>query len=66
MVSNLGEERKSWRPLLRILIREVLDPKVSVHFYKAMAQVVLLFRAETWLFALSMEQALDSFQHRVV
>ena len=35
-------------------------------FYKAMAQAVLMFRAETWVLTLRMERALDSFQHRVV
>ena len=38
---------------------------MSGSFYKAVAQVVLLFRAETWVLALRMERALDSFQHMV-
>ena len=43
VVGKLGKARKSWGQLLRILIREGLDLKVSGHFYKAVSQVVLLF-----------------------
>ena len=39
--------------------------KMSVHFYKAVAQAVFLFRAETWVITPQMKRALDSFQHRV-
>ena len=45
--------------------REGADPKVSGNFYKAVAQAVLLFGAETWVLTQSMEKALDSFQFRV-
>ena len=65
VVCNLGKSRKSWGRLYWILIREGADPKVSGNFYKAVAQAVLLFGAETWLITPRMEQALDSFQHRV-
>ena len=41
-----------------------LDPKVSGNFYKAVAQAVLLFGAETWVLTQRMEKALDSFQSR--
>ena len=34
-------------------------------FYKAVAQVVLLFRAETWVITPRMEQALDSCKNRI-
>ena len=51
---------------MRILRREGADPKVSGNFYKAVAQAVLLFGAETWVLPLRMERALDIFQHRVV
>ena len=43
VVGNLGKARKSWGVLSRILIREGEDPKVLGHFYKAVAQSVLLF-----------------------
>ena len=65
VVGNLGKARKSWGRLSWILIREVADPKVSGSFYKAVAQAVLLFGAETWVLTPRMERALDSFQHRV-
>ena len=38
---------------------------MSGHFYKAVSQAVLLFRAETWVLTPRMEQALDNFQHSV-
>ena len=34
VVCNLGESRKSWGRLSRILIQEGADPKVSGNFYK--------------------------------
>ena len=45
--------------------REGADPKLSGNFYKAVAQAVLLFGAETWVLTQRMEKALDSFQFRV-
>ena len=65
VVGNLGQARESWGRLLWILIREGADPKVSGHFYKAVLQTVLLLGAETWVLTPRMEQALDSFQHRI-
>ena len=66
VVGNLKKARKSYGRLLRILIQEGADPKVSRHFFKAVTQVVLFFRAETWVLNTRMERALSSFQHRVV
>ena len=65
LVGNLGKARKSWGRVSRILRREGADSKVSGYFYKAVAQTVLLFGAETWVFAPRMDRDLDSFQHRV-
>ena len=65
VVGNLGKVRKSWGRLSRILGREGADPKVLVHFYKAVSQVVFMFRAETRMLAPRMERALDSFHRRV-
>ena len=45
VVGNLGKAQKSWGQLSRILSREGADPKVSVKFYKEVAQAVLLVRA---------------------
>ena len=50
VVGNLGMARNSWGWLSRILGRDGADPKVSGHFYKAVAQAVLLFGEETWVF----------------
>ena len=47
-----------------VLGRDGADPKVSGNFYKAVAQAVLLFGAETWVLSQSMEKALDKFQAR--
>ena len=49
VVGNLHNARKSWGQLLRILIQEGVNPKVSGHFFKAVTQEVLLFGAETWV-----------------
>ena len=65
VVGNLEKARKSWGRLSRILSREGADPKVSGSFYKAVAQAVLLFGAETWVPNPRMERALDSFHCRV-
>ena len=65
VVGNLGKARKSWGQLSRILSREGAHPKVSGNFYKAVAQAVLLFGAETWFLIPRIERSLDSFQHRV-
>ena len=62
---KLGKARKSWGQLSRILSREGADPKVSGSFYKAVAQAVLLFEAETWVITPRMERDLDSFQNKV-
>ena len=35
VVDNLVKARKSWGRLSRILSREGADPKVLIHFYKA-------------------------------
>ena len=65
VVGNPGKAQKSWGRLSWILSREGADPKVSGNFYKAVAQAVLLFGAETWVLTQRMERALDSFQSRV-
>ena len=45
VVGNLGKARKSWGRLSRVLGREGVHPKMLGGFYKAVAQVVLLFGA---------------------
>ena len=65
VLGNLGKARKIWGRLLQILSREGTDPRILGNFYKAVAQAVLLFGAETWVLIPSMERALDIFHHRV-
>ena len=43
VVGNLGNERRSWGRLSRVLGREGADTKVSRAFYTAVTQAVLLF-----------------------
>ena len=65
VVVNLRKPRKSWGRLSRILSREGEDPQVSGNFYKAVAQAVLLFGAETWVLTQRMEKALERSQSRI-
>ena len=66
VVGNPGKAWKSWGRLSQVLGREGADPKVSGNFYKAVAQMVLIFGSHTWVLTQRMEKALDSFQSRVV
>ena len=49
VAGNIQKARKSWGRMLRILSRDGVDPKVLGHFFKAVVQAVLLFRAEPWV-----------------
>ena len=62
---NLKNARKSWSKLMRILVREGDNLRVSGMFFSTVVQVVLLFGSETWVMTPCMEHALGSFQHRV-
>ena len=65
VAENLQNARKSWGRILRILSREGADTKLLGHFFKAVVQAVLLFRAEKWVLTPRMERDLSSFHHRV-
>ena len=65
VLGKLGKARKSWGRLSRVLGQDGADPKVLGNFYKAVAQAVILFGAETWVLTQRMEKALDRFQSRV-
>ena len=65
VVGNLGKARNSWGRLSWVLSRQGVDPKMSMNFYKAVAQAMLLFGAEMWELIQRMEKDLDSFQSRV-
>ena len=63
---NLGKAQKSWGRLSWVLGQEGADLKVVGYFYKAVAQAVLLFWAETWVLTQRMEKTPGqlSFQGR--
>ena len=64
VADNLKKARKSWGWMSRFLSREVADPNISGHFFKAVVHVVLIFGAETWVLNPWMERALCRFNHR--
>ena len=49
MVRILVKSRAMWRRVTSILSREVAELRVSVFFFKAMVQLILIFGAETWV-----------------
>ena len=49
VIRNMTKARIIWQIMSRILIREGVSPRVSVFFFKAVVQSVLLFSAETWV-----------------
>ena len=63
VAGNLGKARKRWGRMQRTLSREGANKQVSGNFFKAVAQQVLLFGAETWVVSPRMERALNSFIH---
>ena len=63
---KLKNLRKSRAQLMRILVREGVNLRVSGMFFKAVVQVVLLFGSETWVMTPCMEWDLGILQHRVV
>ena len=65
VVGNLKKVRKSWDLLTRILGQEGANPRVLGVFFKAVLQVVLIFRSETWVMNPHIGRALVSFQHGV-
>ena len=66
VVRNLARSKTVWRRILRILSREVSTPQVYGFFFKAVIQVVLLFRAETWVVTPRMGTDLGVFQTQVL
>ena len=48
--------------MMRILSREGAEPRVSVFFFKAVVQAVLLFGEETWVVTPCMVIFLGGFQ----
>ena len=65
VIRNLMKLRMIWRRMSRIMIRERERLQVTVFFFKAVAQLVLLFGAETWVVTPRMGWFLGSFQDQV-
>ena len=63
----VGNLRKSWAWLSRILEREGANPRVSGMFFKEVVQAVLLFWSETWVMIPRMGRSLGGgVRHKVV
>ena len=63
VAGNLVKVRKSWGRMQGILRREGATTRILGNFFKAVAQQVLLFGAETWVVTPKMERALSAFLH---
>ena len=65
VVRNLDRAKMVWRRMSHILRREETTPRVSIFFFKAAIQAVLIFGAETWVVTPRMGKALGGFQTQV-
>jgi hypothetical protein len=62
---NLQKAIKRWAMISRVLTRESASPRISVLFYKATIQTVLLYGSETWVMTGEILQMLTSFHHGI-
>ena len=65
VVNNLSRARAVWKWMTRILSREGAEPRVSIFFFKAVVQAVLLFGLETWVVTPRIVRVLGGFQDQV-
>ena len=65
VVWNLEKARTVWWWMTRILSREGARPQVSVFFFIAVVQSVLIFGEETWVVTPCMGRVLGGFQYHV-
>ena len=65
VAGNLQNLRKSWGRISRILSQEGADTKVLGQLFKAVLQVMFIFRVETWVPNPLMVRSLGIFQSRV-
>ena len=65
VVWNLEKARTVWRWMTRILSREGARPQVSVFFFIAVVQSVLIFGEETWVVTPCMGRVMGGFQYQV-
>ena len=49
--SNVGKARREWSRLGKLIRRERAESRVYAIVYRAVAQAVLLFGVETWVFS---------------
>ena len=62
VVRILVKSRAMWRRVTSILSREGAELRVSVFFFKAMVQLILIFGAETWVVIPRIGRVLGGFQ----
>ena len=65
VIHNLAKAQTVWQRMSRILSREGGILWVSVFFFKAIVQSVLLFDAETWVVNSCIVRVLGGFQYQV-
>ena len=61
----MSQARAVWKRMTRILSREGAELQVSVFFFKAVVQAVLLFVSETWVVTPRMSRVMGDFQDQV-
>jgi len=69
MCWNLARAQQKWAIVSIILVREGATPRVAGYFYGVVAQAVLQYGSETWVYGLrvwtkSMMLALQGFHHK--
>ena len=65
VVCKLWRARQKWVRLIRVLIREEADARISVHIYLEVVQSVLIYGLEAWVLTTLMQRLLGGFHHRV-
>ena len=65
VVRNLSRARAVWKRMTRILSREGAELQVSVFFFKAVVQDMLIFGSETWVVTPRMGRVMGDFQDQV-
>ena len=65
VVRNLSRARAACKRMTIILSRDGAEPRVSILFFKAMVQAVMLFGSETWVVTPCTGRYLGGFQDQV-
>ena len=61
----MSQARAVWKRMTRILSREGAELQVSVFFFKAVVQDMLIFGSETWVVTPRMGRVMGDFQDQV-